>query len=100
MVELERSSSYLWTKHFPDKLYSILSYLSQKRDEAQINEIKIYFKDKISTPVINDIIMDLSMREFIQKIEGKDRRKKYVSLTEKGKTLKQKLDELSKVMWN
>jgi DNA-binding MarR family transcriptional regulator len=98
MAELERSSSYLWTKHFPDKLYSILSYLSQKSDEAQINEIKYYFKDKISTPVINDIIMDLSMREFIQKIKGKDRRKTYVSLTEKGKTLKQKLDELSKIM--
>lgn len=98
MAESEKSNSYLWTKHFPDKLYSILSYLSYKNEEAQINEIKDYFKDKISTPVINDIIMDLSMKEFIQKIDGKDRRKKYVSLTEKGKVLKQKLDELSRIM--
>jgi len=97
MADFEKQNSYLWTKHFPEKLYNILSYLSST-NQSQINEIKEYFKDKISTPVINDIIMDLSMREFIQKSDGKDRRKKYVSLTPKGEMLKQKLDELSKIM--
>lgn len=91
--------SYIKVKHFPDKLYFILNYLYKNGEEADLNNIKKEFSNTISKPVIKDIIFDLSMQNFVQ--EGtakKDRRKKVITLTDRGKHLWQKLEDLSKIM--
>lgn len=99
MTTLENKSSYLWTKHFPDKLYSILKFLYKKGNEAHLSEIKEEFKDQISKPVIKDIIFDLSMEGKIEEAPmKKDRRKKIIRLTENGLNLWHKLEELSQIM--
>ncbi|MHA1651918.1 MAG: hypothetical protein ACTSYB_17160 [Candidatus Helarchaeota archaeon] len=98
MVNLETKNSYLWAKHFPDKLYRILAFLSKNGKEAQLSEIKKEFEEQISKPVINDIIFDLKMQNFVKEERMKDKRKKLIKLTENGELLKQKLDELSEIM--
>jgi len=92
-------NSYLWTKHFPDKLHSILRFLSKRGNEAHLSEIKDEFKDQISKPVIKDIIFDLSMDGKIEEVfMKKDRRKKVIKLTDNGINLWHKLEELSRIM--
>ncbi|NVM52785.1 MAG: hypothetical protein HWN66_03710 [Candidatus Helarchaeota archaeon] len=99
MTELETKSSYIKTKHFPTKLYEILNFLSRRGKTAELSEIRDKFKNQISKPVIKDIIFDLAMQNFIQEITAdKDRRKKIIQLTAEGDSLRQKLEELSKIM--
>ena len=93
------AKSLLKTKHFPKNLFEILSFLSDKGREAQVSEIMEKFKNSISKPVVNDIIMGLWIRNFIQKEEiSKDRRRKRIILTDEGVNLKQKLEELAQIM--
>lgn len=94
----DTKNTYLWAKHFPEKLYHILAFLSRKGNEAQLSEIKEEFKEQISKPVINDIIFDLKMQEFVEEKPMKDRRKKLIKLTENGAMLKQKLAELADII--
>ncbi len=99
MTAPETRNSYLWTKHFPDKLYFILRFLTKRGNEAHLSEIKEEFKNQISKPVIKDIIFDLSMDGKIEEAPmKKDRRKKIIRLTDNGINLWHKLEELSRLM--
>ncbi|MFX1296335.1 MAG: hypothetical protein ACFFD2_15970 [Promethearchaeota archaeon] len=97
-MDPEIKDSYLWRKHFPDKLYYILAYLSKKGKEAELSKIKEDFKDQMSNPVINDILFDLEVKKFVEAEKMNDKRKKKVKLTNNGRTLLQKLEELSDVL--
>jgi len=86
-------------KHFPENLYRILSFLSQKGKEVELSDIREEFKREISKPVIKAILYDLSFRNFIKETtEKRDRRKKIIFLTENGQDLMQKLEKLAEIM--
>lgn len=98
MASAENQNSYLWTKHFPKLLYAVLAFLFKKENQAQVGEIKERFKNEISNPVINNILMGLELKRFIIKQDMKDRRRKLVILTEDGQNLMRKLEELAELM--
>lgn len=94
MTTTEKPESLLCRKHFPKNLYEVLAFLSKTGNEAQVSEIKDHFKDKISNPVINDILIGLDIKNYITKKDMKDRRRKLVILTKNGQTFFQTLENL------
>ena len=98
MVEFMTKDTHLWVKHFPERLYNVLAFLSKKGQEVELSQIKKEFKDQMSKPVINDIILDLKIQKFIEEEKMKDKRKKKVILTDNGRELFHKLQQLSEIL--
>ncbi len=98
MVEFLTKDTHLWAKHFPDKLYNVLAFLSKREQEVELSQLKKEFRDQMSKPVINEIIFDLKMQKFIEEEKMKDKRKKKVILTNDGRALYHKLQELSEIL--
>ena len=98
MVEFVSKDTHLWVKHFPERLYNVLVFLSKKGHEVELSQIKKEFKDQMSKPVINDIILDLKLQKFIEEEKMKDKRKKKVILTDNGRELFHKLQQLSEIL--
>jgi len=98
MAAADQQKTFLKKKYFPKHLYAVLSFLSKRANQVYVGEIKERFKNEISNPVINGILMGLELKNFIIKEDMKDRRKKAVVLTDEGQDLVKTLAELSRLM--